>query len=225
MRVEPIGVNTTADAPPREKRSYRGHSPAARTEGRRERLLQAAVSVYGEYGFHATTVQAICSAAGLTKRYFYESFTDSEALLAACFRKVSSTLIAELAGAVEAERPHPEHRAKSILTAYFRAIQADPVRARLFLLETDGLNPDLLTAMYQAQGLLADLIINDGAGCRTTDPTKRLQTAGAIAGVARISVIWVAESCATPLAAVVEGAQALFNGLLPPPGPLLVFGG
>ena len=214
-----------ADAPRREARSYRGRSPAARTEDRRERLLQAAISIYGQCGFHAATVQAICSAAGLTKRYFYESFTDSEDLLAACFRSVSSRLIAELANDVDADRPDPEDRARSILTAYFRAIQADPVRARLFLLETDGLNPKLVQAMYEAQGALADLIIDDGAGGRTAGPQRKLQTAGAIAGVARISVIWVAETYATPLAAVVEGAQALFNGLLPTPGSLFAFGG
>lgn len=225
MIVEPVGINMAVDAPRREARSYRGRSPAARAEDRRERLLRAAISVYGECGFRAATVQAVCSAAGLTKRYFYESFTDSEELLAACFRSVSLTLIAELADDVDAGRPAPEARARSILTAYFRAIQADPARARLFLLETDGLDPKLVKAMYEAQGALADLIIADGAGDGTGAPRRKLQKAGAIAGVARISTVWVAEAYATPLAAVVEGAQALFNGLLPSPGPLFSFGG
>ena len=218
-------INMDVSAKPRAARQYRGHSTADRAEARRERLLQAAISVYGEFGFHAATVQAVCSAAGLTKRYFYESFADSEALLAACFRSVSSALIAELAATINTDRPSPEGRSAAILTAYFRAIQADPVRARLFLLETDGLNSSVVQAMYAAQGALAQLIIDDDHSVLFCSSERRLQGAGAVAGVARISVVWVAENYATPLEEVVRAAHALFDGLVPRARTLLVLGG
>jgi AcrR family transcriptional regulator len=40
-------------------------------------------------GYRNTTVKAVCEAAGLTERYFYESFANSEALLVAAFDTVS----------------------------------------------------------------------------------------------------------------------------------------
>ena len=56
---------------------------------RRERLLDAALRVYGTRGYHSTTVKAVCDAAGLTERYFYESFPNGEALFLALYRDVS----------------------------------------------------------------------------------------------------------------------------------------
>lgn len=37
-------------------------------------------------GYRNATVKAVCEAAGLTERYFYESFSNSEELLVASFQ-------------------------------------------------------------------------------------------------------------------------------------------
>src|ERR1700741_2572051 len=71
------------------RRHYGGHSTEERRLARRERLIEAATRVYGELGYRNTTVKAVCEAAGLTERYFYESFANSEALLVAAFETVS----------------------------------------------------------------------------------------------------------------------------------------
>lgn len=64
-------------------RRYRGADADERRAQRRDQLIAAAVQVYGERGYQNATVKAVCEAAGLTERYFYESFANSEALLLA----------------------------------------------------------------------------------------------------------------------------------------------
>src|ERR1043165_7640115 len=77
-------IMTTARA-----RNYAGLSAEERREARRERLIEGAIRAYGELGYRNTTVKAVCEAAGLPQRYFYESFANSEALLIAAFETVS----------------------------------------------------------------------------------------------------------------------------------------
>ena len=77
---------------------------------RRERLIEGAIRAYGELGYRNTTVKAVCEAAGLTERYFYESFANSEALLVAAFDTVSRRVFDCLE---EVRKEHSGHRQRS----------------------------------------------------------------------------------------------------------------
>jgi len=74
-------------------RSYRGQSQEQRRAERRGRLIAGAIAVYGERGYHQATVKAVCEAAGLTERYFYESFANSEALLIDSYNAVAFAVL------------------------------------------------------------------------------------------------------------------------------------
>ena len=52
--------------------------------------------VYGERGYRNATVKAVCDSAGLTERYFYESFANSEALLCRILPAVTAVLLETL---------------------------------------------------------------------------------------------------------------------------------
>ena len=56
--------------------------------------MDAAIRTYGEKGFRNSSVKAVCAAAGLTERYFYEWFENSEDMLRQCFERVTGDLIA-----------------------------------------------------------------------------------------------------------------------------------
>lgn len=198
-------------APP--SRRYAGNSAEERREIRREKILEAAIQVYGEHGYRASTVQAVCDAAGLTKRYFYESYRDSEDLLAACLRRVVVEFAGELAQAAPATQIGREERARQILRAYFQTLKEDPPRARLFLLETDGVGSDVVDAMREAQSDIADVLVPMQAGAKQNERAS-LQRLGAVAGTARISSVWIADGYALPINDVVESALSLFTGLL-----------
>src|ERR1700755_629057 len=70
-------------------RNYAGLSADERRLARRERLIEGGIRAYGELRHRNTPVKAVCEAAGLTERYFYESFANSEALLVAAFDTIS----------------------------------------------------------------------------------------------------------------------------------------
>jgi AcrR family transcriptional regulator len=64
-------------------RPFRGVSALDRLQDRRQRLVAAAFDLAGTRGAASLGVGEVCAAAGLTKRYFYESFESIDQLGAA----------------------------------------------------------------------------------------------------------------------------------------------
>jgi AcrR family transcriptional regulator len=62
-------------------RPYRGVSADERRAERRSSLKEACLDLIGEGGVALITAEGVSGRAGLTKRYFYESFNDRDALL------------------------------------------------------------------------------------------------------------------------------------------------
>src|SRR6185437_6937996 len=60
---------------------------------RRDKLIHAAVQVAGRVGLDGASVAAICAEAGLTARYFYESFPTREAIFVEAYRAVQNELL------------------------------------------------------------------------------------------------------------------------------------
>jgi AcrR family transcriptional regulator len=134
MLDEPENINA---------RRYRGVAGVERRAERRARLIQAGMQVFGTEGYHGGTVRAVCAAAGLTERYFYESFANREELL----RAIYSHLIDELRSRIDALPPHlsdrPEDRARPSLTVYFDLIGSNPAAARILLFEILGVSDEV----------------------------------------------------------------------------------
>lgn len=68
-------------------------------DGRRGRLLRAAVEVVDEHGYGAVTVADITGRAKISRRTFYELFSDREDCLFATLRDIEEQLATELRGA------------------------------------------------------------------------------------------------------------------------------
>ncbi len=123
------------------RRSYAGRSSDDRRSERRERLIAAATEVYGSSGYRTATVKAVCQQAGLTERYFYESFASSEELLCdACAEAMQRMRMLAVAAADQAGDAPPARMWASTLS-YFSAIKANPAAARLTLFEVEGVSP------------------------------------------------------------------------------------
>ncbi len=105
-----------------------------RQRERRGRLLDAALDIMAGGGWRTATVDQVCTAAGLNKRYFYESFTDLDTLAAAVVddiaAEVGQATVAAFAGA-----PAETLERQALLTvgALVRALVQDPRRARVLL--------------------------------------------------------------------------------------------
>lgn len=114
-------------------RPYRGVSADVRRRQRREQLLDACLDVVGDLGPGATTVDAICKQAGLSKRYFYESFDDREAALIALVERVMTTVRDALEAAVQDAPTSPEELMRRLVHATVDTLSADARISRLWV--------------------------------------------------------------------------------------------
>jgi AcrR family transcriptional regulator len=192
------------------RRIYAGQSAEARALARRDRLIEAAVLVYGAQGYRTATVKAVCEAAGLTERYFYESFDNSEALLIAAFDHVAHVVLrcldkirAEYDGA-------PRDAARALLRAYFQILKDDPNGARLFVVEIARVGPavDEVLAAWMAE--FGELLARTLAPGRAPSARRGvLLRAGAAGAVVQIARGWIRGGYAQGVFAVAEDALRL----------------
>ncbi|MFA9269284.1 TetR/AcrR family transcriptional regulator [Svornostia abyssi] len=130
-------------------RPYRGRSAEERKTERRERLLDAALEVVAEKGWHSTTVRDVCSRAKLTERYFYEAFGDRQGVLLALFDHVSQEVATILLEAVAASpRDDATQSARAAISAFVDALADDPRRMRILITEA----PDDTELQARRQG-------------------------------------------------------------------------
>src|ERR1700722_20050043 len=71
-------------------RGYGGITAEQRRATRRAALIEAALDLFAEEGARAVSKRAVCARTRLNDRYFYEHFTDSDALLEAITRELTA---------------------------------------------------------------------------------------------------------------------------------------
>ena len=151
----------------RKPRLYGGLSAEERRAERRARLIEAGVKVYGEVGYRNATVKAVCAAAELTERYFYESFANSEALLVAAYIHVTDKLHAEMAAAGAAARNGA--RTADVLTLYFTRLKQNPQPSRVFLLEMNGISDAVDAVRMDSLKRMSAVLLPGRAGADAAD--------------------------------------------------------
>ncbi len=136
-------ANQKAPAKKSGGRVYGGVSLEQRRAQRRQTFLDAGLTVFGRDGFRAATVRGLCREAGLTDRYFYESFDNLEALLMAVYQqqmdRIRDNMVASLQQAVDASA---EDKIRAMLEAYFQMLE-DPHVARVCMVELEGVSAEV----------------------------------------------------------------------------------
>ena len=132
----------------KEGRKYKGIDPLARRAQRRAQLIEAGMQVFGSQGFHSATVKQICTAAGLTERYFYESFENLNALFIATYDHGLERLRAVLTQALASAPREVDAMAEVLLRAYFSFLRREPELTRICLIEIYGTVQDM-NRLYQ----------------------------------------------------------------------------
>lgn len=125
---------------------YAGTPREQRIAERRDALLQAAFELIGTQGHRAATVRAVCKQAGLTDRYFYESFDNGEDLLITLFDGLVEEMKASMQTAFAAAEPELEAVCIAGVDAFLEEM-SDPRKARILMMEVLGVS-DAVTAHY-----------------------------------------------------------------------------
>ncbi|MDT5004870.1 MAG: hypothetical protein QOJ24_2046 [Mycobacterium sp.] len=92
---------------------------------RREDLIAAGVGLLGSEGGPVLTVRAVCKAAGLTERYFYESFSDRDQFVGAVYDDVCAAAMSTLSSSTTA---------RDAVERFVALMVDDPTRGRVLLL-------------------------------------------------------------------------------------------
>lgn len=200
-------------------RRYRGSSAEDRRLRRRERLLDAALRVYGTRGYHRTTVKAVCDAAGLTERYFYESFPNSETLFLALYRDVIVKALERIRIAGESAGKDPAAQARAMLAAYYTHLPDKPACSRVYVVEAFNVSPAAREIWKFWRESLGDLFSRAWSrGGLQPSPELRRAVAGAII---HIAIDWIEDGFSRPVKSVIETGMQI-SSVLQTPAPSLI---
>ncbi len=181
-------------------RKLGGKTAEERRTERWGQLIHAAMDVYGERGYRNATVKMVCDAAGLTERYFYESFANSEDLLCACFQEGADELLSQVRRAGLQNGGAPLERVRAGVLIYLKHLKEKPKPARVLLIEMSSVSARadaLVSASLDRFGaLLIDFLTTGSAGYQDPPP---LLLRGAIGGGLQIAQAWIASGYAAPI--------------------------
>ncbi|WP_083473708.1 TetR/AcrR family transcriptional regulator [Frankia sp. R43] len=120
------------------KRVYGGVAGEERIAGRRQKLIEAGMNLFGSSSSEPVRVKDVCVEAKLTERYFYESFSDLDdlfqAVLDATMDSIDRDIDAALGNAPEDGMP----RITVALRASLDSMLKDPRKIRILYVEGLG---------------------------------------------------------------------------------------
>lgn len=165
---DPSGVPTA--------RRYGGLTAQERLDRRRAQFLEAGLEIFGTSGYRTATAREVCRLAGLTDRYFHESFASMEDLLV----EVYHAGIARLRDAVlQAFIVHADQglaaATRAMLDAHF-TFARDRRTARVIWHEVLGVSPRVDAVYGAVLEEFADFMYGIIVGSPQTAPVLEIVT-------------------------------------------------
>jgi AcrR family transcriptional regulator len=137
---------------------------------RRDQLIAAGVKLLGSEGGPALTVRAVCREAGLTERYFYESFADRDEFVRAVYDDVCTRAMSTLNSA---------STPRDAVERFVELMVDDPARGRVLLLAPE-VEPVLTRSGAEWMPNFIDLLQRKLT--RITDPVRQAMVATGLIG-------------------------------------------
>ena len=119
-------------------RVYRGVTGEQRIAERRRKLIEAGMNLFGSTGSGSVRVKSVVAEAGLTERYFYESFSDLGALFDAVLELTMDTIEMDVNAAVVQAPDDDITRVSIALRTSVDTLAKDPRMIRIIFVEALG---------------------------------------------------------------------------------------
>ncbi|WP_328396241.1 TetR/AcrR family transcriptional regulator [Nocardia sp. NBC_00416] len=194
---------------------YRGVSAAERAAERRSRLLEAALTVWAD-PHTRTTMTAVCAEAGLSERYFYESFAGLDAVLEAVMDGIAAEIEETGRRAADRAGPDPEARIRASLRAFVQLLLDDPRKGRVAIVESVAVpklrqrRTELLRYLAHQSALEAREFLGSPDRSEIADETAGLLFVG---GLAELVTAWLDDTLAVSPDEIVDSAARALLGL------------
>lgn len=127
------------------------------TEQRR-RIIAAAVELFSRRGYHDTTIERIVRRGRVGYQTFYRDFADKEACFLAVFEESAEAATERVSTAYSATRGAWPEKAAAAIASLFEAIQANPARSHVCLVESLTAGPRVLARYEQAVDAFAPIL-------------------------------------------------------------------
>lgn len=158
---------------------------------RRRQLLDRAVDAFAERGFHATSMNDVAEAAGVTKPVLYQHFRSKRQLYQELLEDVGTSLRQRIEAATR-ERGNPREQVEAGFAAYFRFV--DERRSAFTLLFGSGarLDPEFTEAVHRVEVAIAAAVA-DLIDAGVDDLHRRILAFGVIGLAESTSRHWIDE--------------------------------
>ena len=126
--------------PSRNRAARRPYAPRLPPEERREQLLDAALGVIVDEGFHAVSIEAVARIAGVTRPVVYDHFPNLARLLASLIEREERIALEQIDEFIPADPTglDPGDVVVEGFKKFLDAVAARPATWRLILLPIDG---------------------------------------------------------------------------------------
>lgn len=132
--------------------------PKRRRSATRARLLEGALEVFAERGFHGASVEDICDRAGFTRGAFYSNFASKDELVLALFQATTDRLLEQIAALL----PDLANQPGTLLDAVLGLLdEAAPDQRQWHLISTEFTlhalrQPEAAAALNQQRAMFRD---------------------------------------------------------------------
>jgi AcrR family transcriptional regulator len=192
--------------------------PRMRGADRRELLTAAALRLFAEKGYHATSLGEIAAAAGVARTVLYDHYPSKRLLLLALMHEQSAALVAHV-GARIGGAGSARERMRSTVDAYFSFAQDRPAARRLLFDRADEDDAEIRTVRRGIRDsrtrAVTALLAGDirSVGVDPGEPVAEAMVELLITGLDGVAQWWVRHP-EVPRPALVEGAmRVLWTGL------------
>lgn len=189
-------------------RSYGGRSAADRVAERRTQLVDAGIALIGTEGVAALGMRAVCREAGLSQKFFYESFADIDELLHAVYAAALSQLEEAVAPAVSS-RDLP-----AVFDAAARLMEADPRVCRILLIEPVA-DVRLRRHVRDTIPAITAAALGDLVAGSPEDTQVRMRFSALFGALISLFVEWTEGSLGTDRDAFIRHASSVATQLIP----------
>jgi AcrR family transcriptional regulator len=124
-------------------------------EAQRARMLAAIVQAVAERGYARVVVADVIERAGVSRKTFYEQFSNKDECFLAAYDASVDELLAAIDEALDALAPDWLAAHRAAVSVYLEALAASPGFARAFLIEVLGAGPDALSRRAAVQDRFA----------------------------------------------------------------------
>ncbi len=128
------------------------------TSSQRTRMMNAVAIVVAEKGYGDTVVENIVSVAGVSRKTFYEHFTDVQDCFLHAYSDFGDRIIKDVGQAVAATEPVGSAPMRAAYRTIFTVLNEDREMARAFWLDAVSAGPGYAATRQRIYGGFADLL-------------------------------------------------------------------